>query len=105
MELVHNILIAQPPFGQVLRVDNLWIHSRLKCEGRNCPFHNPSEHPLNKAEMIVRLDKNSLVERLCAHGVGHDDPDSVAWFKSKGDKYAGIHGCDGCCSNREVFEI
>lgn len=73
------------------------IHSESVCEAP-CPFHSPSSHPLNCAEKLIRMDKAGLVERLCKHGVGHDDPDSVAYMQKKGAKWAGIHGCDGCCS-------
>jgi len=43
------------------------------------------------------------MERICEHGVGHPDPDSVAYTRrTKGDDAAGaqsVHGCDGCCQN------
>lgn len=76
----------------------LRIHDGTACAGRHCPFHNPSDHPLNTAPRKVRLDKGALVERICEHGIGHDDPDSVAWLHSRGEMWAGVHGCDGCCS-------
>lgn len=46
-------------------------------------------------------DDRKLMERICPHGVGHPDPDDIA-FKRRvlGDKFANleaIHGCDGCC--------
>lgn len=73
------------------------IHSKSACTGY-CPFHNPSDHPLKDAEIHIRSDKDMLVERICEHGIGHDDPDSVAYFHSKGKMWAGVHGCDGCCT-------
>lgn len=72
------------------------IHEKTDCTGP-CPFHNPSDHPLKDAEINIRMDKSGLVERICEHGVGHDDPDSVAYFHSIDEKWAGVHGCDGCC--------
>lgn len=78
------------------------IHDEDVCVGEFCPFHNPSEHPLNHSVIHIRWDKMMLIERVCIHGVGHDDPDSVAYFHSKGEKWAGVHGCDGCCSKRVV---
>ncbi len=74
-----------------------YIHNRSVCKGRFCPFHNPSNHLLKDAKIHIRADKMMLVERICEHGIGHDDPDSVAYFHSKGELWAGIHGCDGCC--------
>lgn len=73
------------------------IHSQKTCEGP-CPFHSPSDHPLKDAKIHIRDDKMMLVERICEHGVGHDDPDSVAYFKAHGEEWAGTHGCDGCCT-------
>lgn len=75
------------------------IHDKDACQPP-CPFHSPSEHALNKARIHIRGDKMLLVERICEHGVGHDDPDSVAYFHSKGEMWAGVHGCDGCCQNK-----
>jgi hypothetical protein len=86
------------------RKDTLYIHSKEKCAGRFCTFHNSSEHHMRDWPMNVRLDKSALVERVCPCGVGHPDPDSVA-FLGRTDKYIGVHGCDGCCSPRERFEI
>lgn len=42
--------------------------------------------------------KPSHMERICPHGVGHPDPDSLAYLDAVGVKGAGIHGCDGCCA-------
>ena len=76
------------------------IHHKSLCKGKHCPFHNPSDHPLNNAPINIRTDKGGLVERICEHGIGHDDPDSVAYFHSIGETWAGVHGCDGCCSKK-----
>jgi hypothetical protein len=50
----------------------------------------------------IRTDKGFLVERICEHGVGHDDPDAVAYMRSKGHTWAGTHGCDGCCTGEKL---
>lgn len=75
-------------------------HGKETCEPP-CPFHAPSDHPLKDAPIAMRIDRGMLVERICKHGVGHDDPDSVRYMKKKGMKWAGIHGCDGCCTKEE----
>ncbi|KKM02514.1 hypothetical protein LCGC14_1783680 [marine sediment metagenome] len=76
------------------------IHHADLCEGDHCPFHNPSDHLLKDAPIHIRWDKGALVERICKHGVGHADPASVAYFHKQGEKWAGVHGCDGCCSSQ-----
>ena len=109
--------VAQPPWGDHYLVDedgdvvvktddyhkvgHLNTHDADRCAGEFCPLHNPSDHPLKDADMTLRLDKGGLIERRCEHGVGHDDPDSVAWLIANVEgsaEWAGVHGCDGCCS-------
>lgn len=48
---------------------------------------------------IVRA--SGLVENLCCHGCGHPHPASVAEFEERGIMCMGIHGCDGCCCDKE----
>lgn len=73
--------------------------------------------------MVVRYDKYGLTERMCEHGIGHPDINSVEWLKRLYDDgtlfnlgildpptpemlndpnfnpYSAftIHGCCGCC--------
>jgi hypothetical protein len=89
--------VAGPMSGQQLGKKLIQIHADTKCKGDSCPFHNPSKHHMRYWKTNVRLDRSSLVERICSHGVGHPDPDSVAYFVRAGIKYMGVHGCDGCC--------
>lgn len=42
-------------------------------------------------------DDTKVMERICAHGVGHPDPDARAFAERQGDAWFGVHGCDGCC--------
>jgi hypothetical protein len=41
------------------------------------------------------------MERICPHGVGHPDPDHLAFVEERyGTDEASVesvHGCDGCC--------
>jgi hypothetical protein len=66
---------------------------------KNCVIHKPSTHKMIGWPMVVRA--STLIERTCKHGVGHPDPDSVAylnWKDEYDDLYGwGVHGCDGCC--------
>lgn len=76
-------------------------HTKDQCDGEPCPFHGPSLHPMIEEPMLLR--ESGLIERTCRHGVGHPDPDSVAWFKRRlGRTHMGVHGCDGCCRVPEV---
>ena len=82
----------------------LHVHPKGECAGPNCVIHNPSHHPLSDAPLHWRAD-TSTMERICPHGVGHPDPDDIA-FKASVDPEAaewfGVHGCDGCCQTPET---
>ncbi len=66
-----------------------------------CPWHAPSKHHMRTWPRVIRFEKYGMVERICVHGIGHPDVDSLAFI----GKYIaagphpslGIHGCDGCC--------
>lgn len=77
------------------------VHPASACVGEHCPIHNPSEHPLTDAPLLWRSDRG-LMERTCKHGIGHPDPDDIAYKERKfGREFAdaeSVHGCDGCCS-------
>lgn len=72
-------------------------HGPDACSGEYCVIHNPSDHPLKDAPIHFRTDWGYLAERVCPHGIGHPDPDSVAHFERIGVDGIGVHGCDGCC--------
>ena len=74
-------------------------HSEEQCDGRHCPFHNPSDHIMINFPLLLRDDLPvPLMERTCKHGVGHPDPDSLSYIRDVlGKSGWGIHGCDGCC--------
>jgi hypothetical protein len=78
-------------------------HPKKQCEGTICCFHNPSKHHMIDWQLNIRLDRGALTERICPHGIGHPDPDSLVWLQGRQKKFElqideGIHGCDGCCS-------
>lgn len=78
----------------------LSIHDAPQCEGHPCPFHNPSHHRLWKAQINWRSDRH-LVERICEHGVGHPDPDHLAWVRmALGEAASDERGVHGCCWER-----
>lgn len=72
--------------GQVLSN----VHPEGQCLGDQCPIHRQSEHAKGIGPQYWREDRG-IMERICAHGIGHPDPDaSLPEFES-------VHGCDGCC--------
>lgn len=88
-------------------------HARSSCQGSTkltatvnnshpCPWHAPSRHKMRNWPRVIRFDKYGLVERVCRHGVGHPDPDSLAFIGAYvvagPDPSLAVHGCDGCCS-------
>ncbi len=73
------------------------IHKKMECAGRPCAIHRPSEHPMRLFPTHFRFDRY-LMERICPHGIGHPDPDDLAFQEREmPDRAPGIHGCDGCC--------
>lgn len=72
-----------------------WVH-RWSLECRNgCAIHAPSYHTTRDWPQLMR--ETFLIERMCPHGIGHPDPDSVDFFERTGRDGWGVHGCDGCC--------
>lgn len=77
------------------------VHPESACAGRGCSLHHPSDHHMKGWPLNWRNDRY-LMERICPHGIGHPDPDDLAYKRSavafdhtwSGD---GSHGCDGCC--------
>jgi hypothetical protein len=79
----------------------LTTHVPDKCEGRHCVIHNPSKHHMRKWPMNYRIDRG-FMERICPeHGVGHPDPDDVDYWVSIDRAYMTIHGCCGCCVEKD----
>lgn len=72
----------------------LIVHRSDVCAGHFCCIHNPSEHPLRERPLNWR---GHVMERICEHGIGHPDPDDLAWRDRIGRDASGVHGCDGCC--------
>ena len=75
------------------------VHDRADCTGA-CPIHSPSDHHMRDWPLHWRQDRR-LMERICPHGVGHPDPDHLAFTERlhgvKAARLEGDHGCDGCC--------
>lgn len=70
---------------------------------KNCVIHRPSLHRLTGSPQVLR--SSALIEDQCPHGVGHPNPDSVAYLNWASDEtHWGIHGCDGCCGTAPKFK-
>lgn len=76
------------------------VHQPDQCEGDWCCIHNPSDHIMSQWPQRWR-DDIKIMERICAHGIGHPDPDDVAYRRNVGMKDLSIHGCDACCMEVE----
>lgn len=81
------------------------VHSKDVCAGQTCAVHNPSHH-MGDWPWSIRFDRNGMIERFCAHGVGHPDPDSVRWLEWNGEDASLVHGCchERCCVPPQGFE-
>lgn len=76
-------------------------HGIADCSNREaCCIHNPSNHLLRDAPLNWRADRG-IMERICEHGIGHDDPDDLAYRRFIGRLADGTHGCCGCCWDNE----
>jgi hypothetical protein len=79
---------------------NLLVHNIKDCKGEHCVIHNPSEHCMREFSTYWRSDRG-LMERICPHGIGHPDPDDLAYkslhMNEKRLSAESVHGCDGCC--------
>lgn len=79
------------------------VHKKAICADSYCAIHNPSEHPLKDAKIVLRSGSpfsskpHGFVERFCPCGIGHSDPDSVAFYDSIGYTGTDVHGCCGHC--------
>ncbi len=85
--------------------EKLKAHSKKYCTPP-CAIHDPSNHVMKEWDLHWREDK-AIFERICPHGIGHPDPDTVAYLEKTNPEYAkgiGIHGCDGCCVERTEAE-
>lgn len=88
----------------------LQTHGPSQCAGEFCCIHNPSMHPLRSRPLVWRSDcRPAFMERVCEHGIGHPDPDSLAHVRRVLAHYLlgdltedatgalEVHSCDGCC--------
>jgi hypothetical protein len=92
---------ADAVFGAQAGLTLLRTHGPSKCEGRPCCIHHPSPHRMREWELNIRFDRG-IAERICPHGVGHPDPDDATYRRTLPGEYDdGIHGCDGCCWEKE----
>lgn len=106
--------VAVGPYGVELpaHLVNVKTHGPTQCADDDaCVIHKPSNHHMRDWPITMRLDREfALCERVCKHGTGHPDPDSLAYirrmvkakYEAKPDKPYGpyasdVHGCDGCC--------
>ncbi len=78
----------------------IFVHDKANCKGPYCCIHNPSSHHMRGWPTLWRDDRY-LMERVCPHGIGHPDPDHLAYLPTNVAYTEGVHGCDGCCIERD----
>ncbi|MGE5828487.1 MAG: hypothetical protein ACM30G_09010 [Micromonosporaceae bacterium] len=96
-----SVDVTEPLFGIHIGRAVVRTHGPEKCAGEVCCIHNPSDHHMRSWPQLWREDRQ-LMERTCPHGVGHPDPDALAYqLRTFGEeaRHAGVHGCDGCCGD------
>lgn len=100
---------SKPRTGPVKVGEVWWINDNQTLTGVHnaedcdlfCPIHWPSNHKMLTWPLYWRQDAG-IFERICVHGIGHPDPDSLDHVeKVTGSDAWGIHGCDGCCAEEE----
>ena len=93
-----SLQVAEPVFGAQDGYGVLRVHPHSKCEGRDIPccIHAPSDHHMRSWPLNWRGD-TQVMERLCPHGIGHPDPDHMAYVRSLTPEHE--------CVNDEIFEI
>ena len=85
----------------------LLTHTLSECLGEFCVVHRPSPHHMRNWLLNWRSDRR-LMERLCPCGVGHPDPDDLAYIQRThgpiAAEDAAVHGCCGCCAPPNPLE-
>lgn len=73
------------------------VHPESACDAQEaCAIHKMTSHHMRHFPQHFRGD-TGVMERICNHGIGHPDPDGMHYWRARGDDWAGVHGCDGCC--------
>jgi hypothetical protein len=78
-----EIDVAEPSYGIQMGIQGLRVHPRRVCMLRDlpCVIHSPSDHSMRDWPLNWRSD-TGVMERFCPHGVGHPDPDHMAYVRS-----------------------
>jgi hypothetical protein len=85
----------------------VYVHDPALCAGRPCTIHHRTDHLMRSFPQHFRQDRG-IMERICPYGVGHPDPDDLAWRPAtyergiEGRDTASVHGCCGCCMDLET---
>lgn len=74
----------------------IWVHDKEDCISEYCCIHNPSNHHMVYWPLHWRSDR-CIFERIDPEGVGHPDPDDMAYQKKLGNDIS-VHGCNGFCN-------
>lgn len=73
------------------------VHERNEQCDISCVIHNPSKHEMSHLPTHWRWYRG-IMERICKHGVGHIDPDNLAFIRrTRGDVPAYMESTHSCC--------
>lgn len=72
------------PDGEGTLVYN--AHPAGQCAGGSCALHGPSDHWASGMPLHweYSAETGGVMERLCPHGVRHDDPDDLDFRRRRG---------------------
>jgi hypothetical protein len=70
------------------------VHSDQDCIGEFCGIHHPSDHHMTEWNQLFTI---SGLFRICAHDIGHPDPDSPYRQQIHVNRGEQFVDCDGCC--------
>ncbi len=96
------ILAVTDHQGWDLGIRKIRVHPEAVCDDREyCCVHRPGPHRMRDWPMRWRYDIKIMM-RTCPHGIGHSDPDHVAYVRSLSPELASAQEfhhrhCDGCC--------
>ena len=102
-DLLASVELSSPHPGVIAM-----NHAAEVCEAGPCCIHRPSDHHMVGWPMAFRTDRAMrcpthgdhalvLTERVCEHGCGHPDPDSLTWLWLHDPEDCGAWGVHGCC--------
>lgn len=93
-----SLMRQQTVVAGIVLVD---VHPMVDCADLPCAIHNPTGHDMESWPLVLRANTTEVLDRVCAHGEHHPDPDQFAFWATHGLESRAVHECDGCCRQQE----